>query len=43
MGFILTVGIIVIVITCFSIEVKIKKTNEQNMQIIELLERLDRK
>ena len=40
MGLILTVGIIVIVITCFSIEVKMKKTNEQNMQMIELLKRL---
>ncbi|MFJ8067241.1 hypothetical protein ACIQYS_21965 [Psychrobacillus sp. NPDC096426] len=43
MDFIITVGVIVIAITCLSIEVKIRKTNEQNKQIIELLKRLNEK
>ncbi|MDI2588517.1 MULTISPECIES: hypothetical protein [unclassified Psychrobacillus] len=43
MEFIITVGVIVIAITCLSIEVKIRKTSEQNKQIIELLKRLNEK
>ena len=43
MEFIIMVGVIVIAITCLSIEVKIKKTSEQNKQIIELLKRLNGK
>lgn len=43
MEFIITVGVIVIAITCLSIEVKIKKTSEQNKQIIELLKSLNGK
>lgn len=43
MEVIITVGVIVIAITCLSIEVKIKKTSEQNKQIIELLNRLNGK
>lgn len=43
MEVIITVGVIVIAITCLSIEVKIKKTSEQNKQIIELLKRLNGK
>lgn len=43
MEFIITVGVIVIAITCLSIEVKIRKTSEQNKQIIELLKRLNGK
>ncbi len=37
MGLIITIGVIAIVITCFSIEGKLRKTNEQNKEIIELL------
>ena len=43
MEFLIAVGIIVIAITCLSIEVKLRKTNEQNIQIIELLKRLNEK
>ncbi|MFJ7973712.1 hypothetical protein [Psychrobacillus sp. NPDC096389] len=43
MEFIITVGVIVIAITCLSIEVKIRKTSEQNKQIIELLKRVNGK
>ena len=43
MEVIITVGVIVIAITCLSIEVKIKKTSEQNKQIIELLKSLNGK
>lgn len=43
MEFIITVGVIVIAITCLSIEVKIRKTSEQNKQIIELLKKLNGK
>jgi len=43
MGLFITVGVIVIAITCLAIEVKIKKTSEQNDQIIELLKRLSEK
>ena len=43
MEVIISVGVIVIAITCLSIEVKIKKTSEQNKQIIELLKRLNGK
>lgn len=40
MVFIITIGVIALVITCISIEVKFKKTNEQNKEIIELLKQL---
>ena len=43
MEFLIAIGVIVIAITCLSIEVKLKKTNEQNTQIIELLKRLSEK
>lgn len=37
MEFVITVGVIVIAITCLSIEGKLRKTSEQNKEIIELL------
>ncbi|GAA0302136.1 hypothetical protein GGQ92_002297 [Gracilibacillus halotolerans] len=37
MEIIITIGIIIIAITCLSIEGKLKKTSEQNKEIIELL------
>lgn len=37
MEFIITVGVVVIAITCLSIEVKLRKVSEQNKEIIELL------
>ncbi|MEK5068733.1 hypothetical protein [Sporosarcina sp. FSL K6-1508] len=43
MEFIITIGVIAIVITCFSIELKLKKTSEQNKEIIELLKQLKEK
>ena len=43
MEFLIAAGVIVIAITCLSIEVKLRKTSEQNIQIIELLKRLNEK
>jgi hypothetical protein len=43
MGFIITVGVIVIAISCLTIEVKLRKANEQNKEIIELLKQLNEK
>jgi len=43
MEFIVTIGVIVIVFTCLSIEVNLKKTKEQNENIIELLKQLREK
>jgi uncharacterized membrane protein len=43
MVFTITIGVIAIVITCFSIEVKLRKTSEQNKEIIELLKQLKEK
>ncbi|WP_267195397.1 hypothetical protein [Filobacillus milosensis] len=37
MEIIIAVGVIVIAITCLSIEGKLRKTSEQNKEIIELL------
>lgn len=43
MEFIITISIIAIVFICFSIEVKLGKTSEQNKEIIELLKQLKEK
>ncbi|WP_260631053.1 hypothetical protein [Bacillus sp. S/N-304-OC-R1] len=43
MEFIFIIGFIAIVFTCFSIEVKLRKTTEQNKEIIELLKQLKEK
>ena len=37
MGFVIALGMVVIVITCLSIDGELRKTNEQNKEIIELL------
>ncbi|MEK5380518.1 MULTISPECIES: hypothetical protein [Bacillaceae] len=37
MIFIITIGIVILAITCLSIEVKLRKVTEQNKEIIELL------
>ncbi len=37
--FVITIGVVIIAISCLSIEGKIRKTNEQNKEIIELLKR----
>lgn len=43
MVFIITIGVVALVITCISIEVKFRKANEQNKEIIELLRQLNDK
>ncbi|MGE8082049.1 hypothetical protein [Peribacillus loiseleuriae] len=40
MEFVITIGVIVIAITCLSIEGSLRKTKEQNKEIIELLKQL---
>lgn len=42
MGFIITVGVIVIAKSCLTIEVKLRTANEQNKEIIELLKQLNK-
>ncbi|WP_263629544.1 hypothetical protein [Bacillus tianshenii] len=37
MEFVITIGVVVIAISCLSIEGKLRKTSEQNKEIIELL------
>ncbi|MFD2042736.1 hypothetical protein ACFSTA_00270 [Ornithinibacillus salinisoli] len=37
MEVIITVGVVIIAITCLTIDGKLKKTSEQNIEIIELL------
>ena len=43
MEFLRAIGVIVIAITYLVTEMKLRKTNEQNIQIIELLKRLNEK
>lgn len=40
MGLIITIAVVAIAITCFSIELRLRKTSEQNEKIIELLKEL---
>ena len=40
MEFVITIGVIVIAITCLSIEGGLRKTKEQNKEIIELLKQV---
>ncbi|MED3841453.1 MULTISPECIES: hypothetical protein [Niallia] len=39
MEFIIAMGLIILAITCLSIEVKLRKLTEQNKEILELLKR----
>jgi hypothetical protein len=43
MEFVLTIGVVIITISCLSIDGKLKKTNEQNKEIIELLKKAKEK
>ncbi|MGN7400969.1 hypothetical protein ACTHO0_14060 [Cytobacillus praedii] len=40
MAFIMTVGVLAILVTRFSIEVKLRKMSEQNKEIIKLLKQI---
>ncbi|MFD3448970.1 hypothetical protein ACFDTO_30850 [Microbacteriaceae bacterium 4G12] len=42
MEFIVVVGFLILIVTGFSIEAKLKKSNKQNERIIELLEKLSK-
>lgn len=41
MGFVITIGVIALVITSLSIEINLRITREQNKKIIELLKQLN--
>lgn len=43
MEIIITIGIIIIAISCLSIDGKLRKTSEQNKEIIELLKQVKEK
>lgn len=43
MGFIVAVGFLILVVTGFSIEAKLRQSHKQNERIIELLEQLNQK
>jgi len=43
MGFIIGIGFLVLIITGFGIEAKLRKFHKQNERIIELLEGIDKK
>lgn len=43
MGFIITIGIIIIAISCLSIDGNLRKASEQNKEIIELLKQINKR
>lgn len=43
MEIIITIGIIIIAISCLSIDGKLRKTSEQNKEIIELLKQINKR